>query len=89
VRAFRVMVPASVAIRVPGNHLESGALRGFRGGMTRIVRDYPLSSRADDAKSRLEDLEIPVPKPDASAWHVRNLSRRIIIALVSWAVACG
>ncbi|MFL6417464.1 MAG: outer membrane protein assembly factor BamD [Bryobacteraceae bacterium] len=33
----------------------------------KIVRDYPLSERADDAKKRLEDLELPVPKADLAA----------------------
>jgi len=33
----------------------------------KVVRDYPLSERADDAKKRLEDLEIPVPQPDPAA----------------------
>lgn len=33
----------------------------------KIVRDYPLSDRADDAKKRLEDLELPVPPVDAAA----------------------
>src|SRR4029077_19135999 len=28
---------------------------------TRIVRDYPLSSLADDAKKRLKELEMPIP----------------------------
>jgi outer membrane protein assembly factor BamD len=34
----------------------------------RIVRDYPLSSRADDAKKRLEDMELPVPTADRQAY---------------------
>jgi outer membrane protein assembly factor BamD len=33
----------------------------------RIVREYPLSNRGDDAKKRLQDLEMPVPQPDPSA----------------------
>lgn len=33
----------------------------------RIVSEYPLSDRADDAKSRLEDMEAPVPKVDQAA----------------------
>jgi outer membrane protein assembly factor BamD len=33
----------------------------------RIVREYPLSNRAADAKRRLEDLEMPVPKADPAA----------------------
>ncbi|HLH02308.1 MAG TPA: outer membrane protein assembly factor BamD [Bryobacteraceae bacterium] len=33
----------------------------------RIVREYPLDPRADDAKKRLEDLEMPVPQPDQAA----------------------
>lgn len=34
---------------------------------TKIVREYPLSARADDAKKRLEDLELPVPAADQAA----------------------
>jgi outer membrane protein assembly factor BamD len=33
----------------------------------RILREYPLSSRADDAKHRLEDLEMPIPQADPAA----------------------
>lgn len=33
----------------------------------RILKEYPLGERADDAKQRLEDLEMPVPKADATA----------------------
>jgi outer membrane protein assembly factor BamD len=33
----------------------------------KIVRDYPLSERTDDAKQRLEDLELPVPQADMAA----------------------
>ncbi|MGI8958365.1 MAG: outer membrane protein assembly factor BamD [Bryobacteraceae bacterium] len=34
----------------------------------RIVREYPLSARADDAKRRLEDMEFPVPQVDRAAY---------------------
>ncbi|HEY7388714.1 MAG TPA: outer membrane protein assembly factor BamD [Bryobacteraceae bacterium] len=34
----------------------------------RIVRQYPLSDRAEDAKRRLEDLELPVPQVDQAAY---------------------
>jgi hypothetical protein len=34
---------------------------------SRIVRDYPLSARAADAKQELEDLEIPVPQANQAA----------------------
>lgn len=34
----------------------------------RIVSDYPLSDRADDAKKRLADMELPVPKVDQAAY---------------------
>jgi outer membrane protein assembly factor BamD len=33
----------------------------------RIAREYPLSNRADDAKRRLEDMEMPVPQADPNA----------------------
>jgi outer membrane protein assembly factor BamD len=34
---------------------------------TRLVRDYPLSPLAGDAKKRLKDLEKPIPDPDPVA----------------------
>jgi outer membrane protein assembly factor BamD len=33
----------------------------------RILREYPLSDRANDAKRRLEDLEMPIPQADPAA----------------------
>lgn len=33
----------------------------------KVVRDYPLDERADDAKKRLQELELPVPPVDAAA----------------------
>src|SRR4029078_9133657 len=33
----------------------------------RIVRDYPLSSYAERAKKKLQEMELPVPDPDPSA----------------------
>src|SRR4051812_21837623 len=33
----------------------------------KIVRNYPLSDRSEDAKKRLEELELPVPHPDPAA----------------------
>ncbi len=34
----------------------------------RIVREYPLCHRADEAKKRLEDMEMPVPQADRAAY---------------------
>ena len=34
---------------------------------SKIIREYPLSNRADEAKNRLEDLELPVPQTDPAA----------------------
>lgn len=34
----------------------------------RVVRDYPLSSRADDAKKRLTEMELPVPAVNQAAY---------------------
>lgn len=34
----------------------------------RIVREYPLSSRVDNAKHRLEELEMPIPQVDRAAY---------------------
>lgn len=34
---------------------------------SKVVRDYPMSPRADDAAQRLRDLEMPIPKPSQEA----------------------
>ena len=46
----------------------------------RIVRDYPLSSFADDAKKKLKDMELPVPEADQVAlnrmkWEQENRAK--------------
>jgi outer membrane protein assembly factor BamD len=33
----------------------------------RILREYPMSNRADDAKRRLQNMELPIPQADATA----------------------
>jgi outer membrane protein assembly factor BamD len=35
----------------------------------RIVKDYPLSPYAEDAKKRLNQLEMPIPQPDQAAYN--------------------
>jgi len=35
---------------------------------SRIVREYPLSLRADEAKTELQDLEVPIPEADRAAY---------------------
>jgi outer membrane protein assembly factor BamD len=35
--------------------------------LAKIVKDYPLSEYADDARKKLEALEFPVPEPDPAA----------------------
>ena len=51
----------------------------------RIVRDYPLSSFADDAKKKLQDMEMPVPQPDQVAlnrmkWEQENRQKAGVIS---------
>jgi outer membrane protein assembly factor BamD len=36
--------------------------------LTKLVREYPLSTHTDDAKARLEELKAPVPEPDQVAY---------------------
>jgi len=36
--------------------------------LTKLVRDYPLSTHVEDAKARLEELKAPVPEPDQVAY---------------------
>ena len=43
----------------------------------RVVRDYPLSARAKEAKQRLQDMELPVPPVNQAAlerekWEEEN-----------------
>jgi outer membrane protein assembly factor BamD len=35
----------------------------------RIARDYPLSARADDAKKRLQEMELPIPPVNQAAYE--------------------
>jgi outer membrane protein assembly factor BamD len=35
---------------------------------SRIVRDYPLSTRVEDAKQQLKDLEVPIPQASREAY---------------------
>jgi outer membrane protein assembly factor BamD len=35
---------------------------------SRIVRDYPLSVRVEDAKQQLQDMEMPIPQGDRNAY---------------------
>ena len=37
------------------------------------MRDYPLSSFADDANAKLKELEMPVPEPDQVAVKRMNM----------------
>lgn len=54
----------------------------------RIVRDYPMTSRYDDARRRLEDMEMPVPQTDPQAlarmkFEKENYHRPSMIARAS------
>lgn len=56
----------------------------------RIVREYPLSDRAEDAKNRLTELELPVPQVDEAAlqrekYEVENYKHPSLLARsLSW-----
>ncbi len=41
----------------------------------RIVREYPLSSRVEDAKRRLEEMELPVPQAERAAYDREKYDR--------------
>jgi outer membrane protein assembly factor BamD len=50
----------------------------------RVVRDYPLSERAKEAKQRLQDMELPVPPVDQAAlerqkWEQENYHRPTMV----------
>lgn len=62
-KADEALYEAGDAYSKMGPHFRAKAGEMF----TRIVRDYPLGSRANDAKKRLEDLEMPVPQADPAA----------------------
>ncbi len=51
----------------------------------RIVRDYPLSPYAEDAKSRLKELEMPIPEADPVAlnrmkYELENRTKRGMVS---------
>jgi len=61
---------------------------------SRLVRDYPLSPRAKEAKLRLEDLEVPVPAPDPGAlarakYEQENYHRPGMMARASGLIKSG
>jgi len=50
----------------------------------RIIRDYPLSDRVDQAKSQLEDMEVPIPQGSRAAYDrqkydLENYHRRSMV----------
>ena len=52
---------------------------------TKIVRDYPLSAHADEAKARLEEMKRPVPAADPVAetrmkYELENREKRSILS---------
>ena len=54
---------------------------------SRIVKDYPLSARVDEAKRLLKDMELPVPEADPVAlarmkYEVENRSRASLVSPV-------
>jgi len=56
----------------------------------RIVKDYPLSSYADVAKGKLEEMEKPIPQPDPVAYarqkyEIENRTKQGLISR-SWGV---
>ena len=56
---------------------------------TKIVRDYPLSAHADEAKARLEEMKRPVPEADPVAenrmkYELENRQKRGLVSKV-WA----
>lgn len=46
-----------------GKNFEEKSAKAF----TRLVREYPLSARMNDAKDRLSDMNRPIPDPDEAA----------------------
>ena len=54
---------------------------------SRIVKDYPLSARVDDAKRMLKEMELPVPDPDPVAvarmkYELENRTRASLVSPV-------
>lgn len=53
--------------------------------LSRIVKDYPLSSRVEDAKAKLTSLEKPIPEPDPVAlarmkYEVENFEKASLMS---------
>jgi outer membrane protein assembly factor BamD len=55
---------AAQAYQQLGDHWEKNEVQN----LTKLVREYPLSSHADGAKARLEELKAPVPEVDQVAY---------------------
>lgn len=52
--------------------------------LTRIVRDYPLSGYVDDAKKKLQEMELPIPEADPAAlarmkYEAENRTRKTMV----------
>lgn len=81
VNRYPLYSKADHALWMVGNIWEGTEKKEFAAPFyTRIVRDYPLSPLASQAKARLQALKAPVPQPDpkAVAWMTaeRNAPRR-------------
>jgi outer membrane protein assembly factor BamD len=62
-KADEALYEAGVSYERMGPRYRSRAGEMF----SRIVKDYPLSARAGEAKKQLNDLEMPIPRPDQEA----------------------
>src|SRR5262245_45092589 len=55
---------AALAYQKMGDHFEKQQANSY----TRIVKDYPLSEHVEEAKSRLQAMNLPVPEADPVAY---------------------
>ncbi len=70
-RADEALYEAGVSYSKMGPRFRKDAGAMF----TRIVREYPLSARAADAKRRLQDMELPIPEIDRAAYQREKLEQ--------------
>ena len=68
VRRYPLYSKSDTALWMLGDMFEKSERKDLAGVYySQIVKNYPLSSRANDARNKLKAFSVPVPQPDANA----------------------
>jgi outer membrane protein assembly factor BamD len=68
VRRYPLYSKSDTALWMLGDIFEKSERKDIAGGYYgQIVKNYPLSPKAPDAKAKLKDFGMPIPQPDAKA----------------------